>query len=176
MKYGSLYFYTSTIKSWKPLIHQYQFYSLLTESLSFLHKKNCIRVYGFVIMPNHIHLIWQLLRANGRESPAASFMKFTGHQFESHIRTKNPEDLQQYKVDWNTRKYNFWQPEPDWFLLLKEKTTLQKLNYIHMNPLQEKWSLVDDPGKYEYSSAKFYETGIQTFDFLHDYRDYDDRL
>lgn len=175
MEYGALYFYTSTIYQWKPLIDQYNFYETITDSLSFLHKKGVIRVYGFVIMPNHIHLIWQLLKYNGKESPAASLMKFTAHHFQQHIILTNPADLTNYRVDWRSRKYNFWQPEPYWFLLYKEKTTVQKLNYIHNNPLQEKWKLADQPAKYKYSSAKFYETGIKDFDFLYHYMDFDDR-
>ncbi len=174
MEYGTLYFYTSTIYQWRPLINQYNFYNTITDPLSFLHNKRLIRVYGFVIMPNHIHLIWQMLKKNGKESPVASLMKFTGHQFEQHIRQNNPNDLSNYMVDWRSRKYNFWQPEPDWFLLIKEKTTLQKLNYIHNNPLQKKWNLVGDPVDYRYSSAKFYETGEKEFDFLYHYKDYDD--
>ena len=175
MEYGALYFYTSTIYQCRPLIHQYHFYETITNSLSFLHKRGVIRVYGFVIMPNHIHLIWQLIKYNGKESPAASLMKFTAHCFEQQIIQTNPVDLENYKVDWRSRKYNFWQPGPDWFLLYKEKTTLQKLNYIHNNPLQEKWKLADSPIAYKYSSARFYETGINEFDFLYHYLDFDDR-
>jgi len=119
-----------------------------------------------------MHPIWQLLQLNGRESPVASLMKFTGHHFEKHLRQNNPEDLLQYAVDWRCRKFNFWQPEPDWFLLLKERTTAQKLRYIHGNPLQEKWNLVKEPVDYFYSSARFYETGKSDFSFLYNYRDY----
>ncbi len=176
MEYGALYFYTSTIHQWRPLISQYDFYESITDSLSFLHKRAVIRVYGFVIMPNHIHIIWQLIKRNGRESPAASLMKFTAHCFEQHLLKTNPDDLANYKVDWRCRKYNFWQPEPDWFLLFTQKTTLQKLNYIHNNPLHMKWRLANDPIAYKYSSARFYETGINEFDFLYHYFDYDDRL
>lgn len=176
MEYGSLYFYTSTIYQWRPLIHQYNFYDTITGSLSFLHKKKLVKVYGFVIMPNHMHLIWQILKPNGKETPVASLMKFTAHSFEKHIRQTNPADMRNYMVDWHSRKYNFWQPEPDWFLLFTEKTTQQKLNYIHNNPLQKKWSLVTDPLDYRFSSAKFYETGGNDFDFLYHYCDYDGRI
>ncbi len=175
MEYGALYFYTSTIYQWRPLIHQYNFYETITNSLSFLHKKGVIKVYGFVIMPNHIHLIWQLLKYNGKESPAASLMKFTAHHFQQQIILTNADDLVNYRVDWRSRKYNFWQPEPHWFLLYKEKTTVQKLNYIHYNPLQQKWKLADLPAEYKYSSARFYETGMKEFDFLYHYMDFDDR-
>lgn len=33
----------------------------------------------------------------------------------------------------------------------------QKLNYIHRNPVQGKWRLVDDFADYEHSSASYYE-------------------
>jgi putative transposase len=176
MIYGELYFYTSSIRHHHPLIRQYDFYRVITDSLSFLHHRKCLRIYGFVIMPNHMHLIWQLLKKNGKESPVASFMKHTAHQFEQHIRANNPDDLVHYCVTWHSRQYNFWQPEPDWFLLLKEHTTRQKLDYIHNNPLQTRWNLVSEPAAYRYSSARFYETGKSEFDFLFDYRDFDDRL
>lgn len=176
MVYGSLYFYTSSIYRWRPIIQQYQLYDTIIDSLTFLHSRKCLKVYGFVIMPNHIHLIWQLLKPNGKESPVASFMKFTGHSFQKHLIQKNQKDLLNYKVDSVTRKHNFWQLEPDWFLLTKEKTTIQKLDYIHTNPLQAKWRLAKHPEDYLYSSSKFYETGIKKFDFLYHYFDFDDKL
>jgi len=40
-----------------------------------------------------------------------------------------------------------------------EKMLLQKLDYIHHNPVKGKWNLVEDYTLYEHSSAGFYETG-----------------
>ena len=51
-------------------------------------------------------------------------------------------------------------------------TIEQKLNYIHLNPMRGKWSLVNDPTEYYYSSCRFYEKGINDFEFLNDYRDW----
>jgi len=42
----------------------------------------------------------------------------------------------------------------------------QKIDYIHNNPLQDKWQLVQYPEDYKYSSARFYETGVDEFDLL----------
>ncbi|MCW3086663.1 MAG: hypothetical protein JWQ78_49 [Sediminibacterium sp.] len=173
-EYGALYFYTSSIHNWRPLIRQYDFYETITNSLLFLHKKGMIRIYGFVIMPNHIHLVWQLLKSNGKETPVASLMKFTAHTFEQYILQHNPSDIVHYAVDWRSRKYNFWQPEPHWFLLYKERTTVQKINYIHNNPLQEHWRLAESPVEYPFSSARFYETGEKNFEFLYHYKEFDD--
>ena len=51
------------------------------------------------------------------------------------------------------------------------KVVEQKLNYIHLNPLQEQWNLVSKPEDYRWSSARFYETGIDDFGFITHYRD-----
>jgi REP element-mobilizing transposase RayT len=167
-----LYFYTATIHQWKPLLKDLALEPVIIQSLSYLYHKECIKVYGFVIMPNHIHLIWELLQNNGKESPAASFMKFTAHKFQEIIKQNVPEILPQYKVDWDSRSYNFWHPKADWFLLNQSATIEQKLNYIHLNPMKGKWNLVADPSDYYYSSCRFYEQGINDFDFLNDYRDW----
>lgn len=172
MTYGKLYFYTSTIRDWQPILSKYLFEPVIIDSLSYLHNKGCLKVYGFVIMPNHMHLILEHLKPNGRETPIASLKKYTGHYFEQYIQKNDPTVLERFVVDWLCRKINFWQPYPDQFVLYKEETILQKLNYIHYNPLQERWHLVNDPIHYLYSSARSYETGERNFPFLYHYRDW----
>lgn len=172
MLFNQLYFYTSTIYQWRHLIGQLHFESIILDSLSYLHKKECIKVYGFVIMPNHIHLIWQLCKNNGKESPAASLMKFTAHQFEQQLRQKAPDVLQAFKIDDHSRRYHFWQTNPDWFLLNQIPTVMQKLHYIHENPLQAHWQLCKKAIDYPYSSARFYVSGDVRFDFLHRYSEF----
>lgn len=174
MEYKELYFFTATIKEHKPLISQHELENTILNSLHFLHKRSCLKIYGFVIMPNHIHLIWQLLQPNGKESPVASFMKFTAHSFQKYLQQKHPETLEEYSVPDNSRKYNFWQLKSDWFLLKRQDTIIQKLNYIHFNPMQPHWCLVTDPVQYPFSSAKFYETGVNDFDFLYHIDDFSD--
>ena len=44
--------------------------------------------------------------------------------------------------------------------IFSEKFLLQKLNYIHYNPVKGKWRLAKDFISYEHSSASFYEVGI----------------
>ena len=54
--------------------------------------------------------------------------------------------------------------------MFTEKLFMQKLNYIHNNPLQAKWQLYTTPENYFYSSAKFYETGLDDFGVLTHFR------
>ena len=128
------------------------------------HKK--IVVYGFVIMPNHIHLIWELLEMNGKEKPNASFMKFTSHEIQKDLRKNHSKVLDIFKVDIETHNYHFWKRNPLPIILYTPDVIYQKLNYIHNNPVQGNWMLSKSPIDYKYSSARFYETGIDEFGFL----------
>ena len=42
----------------------------------------------------------------------------------------------------------------------------QKLDYIHFNPVSGKWVLAKDDLSYYFSSARFYENGVDDFGFL----------
>ena len=41
--------------------------------------------FGFVIMPNHMHLIWRIKELNGKETPQGSLLKFTAHRFKKML-------------------------------------------------------------------------------------------
>ncbi len=171
MDFGKAYFYTASILHWKNLLKSDKYKEVVMESLRYLVRKDKIKVYGFVIMPNHVHFIWEMLEANGKEMPNASFAKFTGHQFLEDLRENHPHILPFFRVDSTTRTHNFWQRNSLPIYLFDERILIQKLNYIHNNPLQEKWSLVDLPEQYHYSSAQFYISGKDEFNVLTHWKD-----
>jgi hypothetical protein len=53
-------FFTSTIYQWKRLLKDDEYKQIIIDSLLFLEKEGSISVNAFVIMPNHLHLIWQI--------------------------------------------------------------------------------------------------------------------
>ncbi|MEL7146141.1 MAG: transposase [Bacteroidota bacterium] len=166
MDLNQLYFYTVAIYKWQYLLLNVQYKKIILSSLQHLVNQNKLKVYAFVIMPNHIHFIWELKSRNGKESVNASFMKYTAHQFQEELRKHPPYMLERYRVNRASRKYNFWQSDAYAFHLYKPKTIQQKLDYLHGNPCQGRWMLVDDPIEYPYSSLRFYETGVDQFGFL----------
>ena len=91
----------------------------IISSLRHLSIERKVEVYAFVLMPNHLHFIWQLLEMNGKEKPHASFLKFTAHAFKKYLRKNNPELLKLYAVDATNKEYEFWQPDSLPFELLK---------------------------------------------------------
>ena len=56
---NKIYFWTATIHKWMPLLESDLYKQIIVDSLKYLSDKGLITVYAFVIMPNHIHLIWQ---------------------------------------------------------------------------------------------------------------------
>ena len=172
MELNDVYFYTASIQDWVPLLRTDKFKQILLNSLVHLVEKKKIRIYGFVIMPNHIHLIWESLEMNGKEKPHASFMKFTGHQFLEELRNNDPKLLERFKSDRNSRNYQFWQRNALPIRMYDRKILEQKLTYIHLNPLQAHWDLVSDPNDYHYSSCSFYEQHDKRFGWLTHYMDW----
>src|ERR1700709_1217015 len=121
MELDIIYFYTVAILDWVPLLQSDKYKSIVLNSLIHLVDKKKIKVYGFVIMPNHIHIIWEALEKNGKEMPQASFMKFTGHKFLEELKKADSAFLSRFKVDDETRDYQFWQKKPQSTFLFTRK-------------------------------------------------------
>jgi len=166
MELGRVYFWTATINKWHHLMKKDQLKDIVIDSLQYLSILSLIEVYGFVVMPNHIHLIWRMLAKNGKEQPAGSFLKYTAHMFKRYLKNHIPSFLESFIVDALNKRYEFWQQNPYAFELTKMRTALQKLNYIHNNPVSKHWCLSETALDYRYSSARFYEYGIDEFGFL----------
>ena len=156
MVLNEVYFWTSTIKDWKKLLKPDKFKNLIIEALKILVNKKQIIVYGFVIMPNHLHIIWELTSMNGKEMPHASFNKATAHKIVKDLKNKHTKVLPFFKVDDRERSYRVWQRDPLAVLLDTKEKLEQKLDYLHDNPLQERWNLGSRPEEYRWSSANVF--------------------
>ena len=166
-----VYFWTDTIKDWKKLLEPDKYKKIIIETLKDLSDKNKIVVYGFVIMPNHLHLIWEMKNRNGKEMPHASFNKETAHLLMKDLKINHTAVLRHFKVNEKERKFRVWQRDPLAILMDTREKMEQKLDYIHLNPLHERWNLADTPENYFWSSASFYETGHDNFGFITHYLD-----
>lgn len=170
MSLGEVYFWTNTIKDWNRLLTSDICKNIIIECWQNLVKRNKIRIYSFVIMPNHIHVVWEMIDVNGKENSYASFNKYTAHQFLNYIRTTTIF-LHRYREVTKERNHRFWQRDALAIWLNSKASAEQKIDYIHLNPLQSHWNLVTKPEDYRWSSARFYETGVDEFGILTDYRE-----
>ncbi|HEV7380281.1 MAG TPA: transposase [Dyadobacter sp.] len=169
MTFDQVYFWTDTIKDWKHLLKQDKYKELIISTWQELVRRGTITIYSYVIMPNHLHVIWEMKEPNGKEMGHASFNKFISHMILKDLRQNHPDVLPHFKVNDTERSYRFWQRDPLAVLMDSKHKVEQKINYIHNNPLQEKWNLALYPELYRWSSAEFYESGRDEFEILTHY-------
>ncbi len=134
-------FFTATNLEWKKLLKPEKYKDIVINSLKFLVENKRVRVFCFIIMDNHIHLIWQMLPGNKPENVQRDFLKYTAQR----IRNALSIELRQRKV------------------------FIQKVGYIHANAIRA--GICKFPEEYKYSSALFYESGIDNFGFLTHYNE-----
>ena len=66
---------------------------------------NRIELNAFVIMSNHIHLVWQPLPGFTSSNVQASFMKFTAQKLKRSLIKNDIEALSVFKVNKYDREY-----------------------------------------------------------------------
>ena len=102
-------FYTVTILEWKHLLKPDKYKDIIIQSLQYLTANKQITLYAFVIMSNHIHLIWQALAGKTPEQIQHSFMKFTAQQIKFDLVENHPLVLDKFRVNAKDRLYQFWE-------------------------------------------------------------------
>lgn len=162
-------FFTATIVKWYHLLKPDKYKDIITESMRFLVQNNRVNIYAFVLMPNHIHLIWSTQDKHQYKDVQRDFLKFTAQQIKFDLLKFHPKVLDKFKSSRKDRKYQLWQNRPLSIPVYTEKVFQQKINYIHNNPIQPKWQLSERTQDYKYSSASFYEEGQESWDFITGY-------
>ena len=103
-------------------------------------------------MPDHDHIMTD----NAREpSDTLRFLNgISAKRILDHLKAIDSPSLEKLKMFEKKRgyKYSVWEHHPDTFLVTSESVFLQKLNYIHLNPV--KAGLVEHPDDYLYSSSR----------------------
>jgi putative transposase len=158
-------FFTATIQEWKHLLKEDTYKNIIVEALKFLVNEEKVTINAFVIMSNHLHIIWQAKGSNSIQKIQTSFIKHTSREFKKQL--EKDGNLKDYEVNSIDRKYNFWQRDSLNVELFTAAVFNQKLNYIHHNPV--KAGLCNLPEEYYFSSALFYEKSIDNFGFMQHY-------
>ena len=119
-------------------------------------------IFGYCIMPSHIHLIFR--SGNGKPSELIrDFKGFTSRNLLRAIQENNQESRQEWML-WmfkkagdknsNVKEYQFWQQHSQPIEIWSLKVFEQKLNYIHQNRVES--GFVIEPCEWKYSSARNY--------------------
>lgn len=91
-------FLTATILKWQHLLKDDKCKQIIIDSLQWLTKQNRCKIYAFVIMPNHIHLLWKIADGFERTEVQGAFFSYTAHQFKKYLQHSDEPTLQSYFV------------------------------------------------------------------------------
>ncbi|MBK8982902.1 MAG: transposase [Ignavibacteria bacterium] len=163
------FFFTATNLEWKHLLKNDKYKDILIESFKFIVKERRVRIFAFVIMPNHFHTVWKINENTERSDFQRDLLKFTGQTILREMKKDHPKIYESLYVGAMDRKYQFWERNPLSVPLFSQKVVEQKINYIHANPVRSNWNLAVEPADYKYSSAKYYYMGKDEFGFLENY-------
>lgn len=110
-------------------------------------------LFAYVFMPDHVHLLTDAPR---KPSQVLQYIKgISGHRVIDYLKVAQHESsLQKLRhVDWKrNHRYSLWQHDSDIFTVNSESKFMEKVNYIHMNPVRA--GLVERPQDYDWSSAR----------------------
>jgi len=152
----SPYFLTCTVVNWIPLFEIAEVAQTVLDSLRFLISENRITLYGFVIMENHLHL---LASASNLSKEIGHLKSYTARVIIDYLKENYFQSIlrqlkllkKRYKVE---QKYQLWQEGTHPEKILDQRMLIQKLEYIHYNPVRKGY--VDDPSHWRYSSYRNY--------------------
>jgi putative transposase len=153
---GHPYFMTCTIVGWVAVFTRLEAVQIVFDSWRFLGAERDFRLYGYVILENHLHLI---ASAPSVANAMKSFKMYTARHIvdllEVHHATVLLNQLRALKRRHKTASdYQVWEEGNKPKQIDTDAMMLQKLEYIHNNPVKRGY--VDDPVHWRYSSARNY--------------------
>ena len=158
------YFCTFTCLNWVHLFEVVDLYDEIYKWFNILISQKH-QIAGFVIMPNHLHLLIHF--ALGKDSinkVLANGKRFLAYEIVKRLKIQGREDILTILADHVTneermrkKKHRVFEVSSDIKPCYTEKFLLQKLEYIHANPISKKWQLAAFAEAYAHSSAGFYE-------------------
>lgn len=174
-----LHYCTFTCWNWLPLIEITHSYDLIYNWFNIIEEKYRYRIIAYVIMPNHVHVIlYNKAALSSLGNTISNGKRFISYEIIKRLDSMNSSPLliclgnavsQRERAKGQLHKV--FRDSFDARAIWSESFLLQKLEYIHHNPVKGKWNLVDNYTCYEHSSAAFYETGMSAHFIPTHYKD-----
>jgi REP element-mobilizing transposase RayT len=173
-----IYFVTFTCYDWLSVIELSDGYDSVYNFFKAL-KEQGHTMLAYVIMPNHLHLLIHYNGGKSLNTVIGNGKRFMAYEIVSLLEQKGEQSLldkMQKEVKDKDRsrgkKHEVWKDSFDVKECRTEDFILQKLIYIHENPVRGKWKLSKTSLEYLHSSAPFYFNGRQQLFEVKDYRDF----
>jgi len=150
------HFLTCTILNWIPLFTRPATVQIVLDALTYRQQQRDLKIYAYVILENHLHMIVQ---SPNLSKEIVSFKSYTAHYLIEYLKQNNAERIltqlnffkKQHKKD---REHQVWEEGAHPQEIQDEAMMLQKIEYIHNNPVKRGY--VDEAVHWRYSSARNY--------------------
>jgi REP element-mobilizing transposase RayT len=140
------HFITMTVQRWYYLFDRHNRWQILFDSLHHCQQYKQLKVYHWVFMLNHIHLIVASPDVSGF---IRDFKRHTTKELKQNIISTEPNIIELFQDD--TGRCNIWQRANTPKAIESDYFYQQKANYIEHNPVRKTY--VDRPEQWRWSSA-----------------------
>ena len=150
------HYLTCTVVEWLPVFTRVDTVQAILETWAYQQKHNSLRLYGFVVLENHLHAVAQ---AEDLPKVWARFKSYSAKRIIKVLQEAHAYPLLERmgfarKAQRDDRDFQLWQEGSHPQVILDEEMLGQKLAYIHNNPVKRGY--VDEPEDWRWSSARNY--------------------
>jgi putative transposase len=149
------YYLTSVTNNRLPVFRTDKLKEITVNAINEARNSHNILIFAYVIMPDHYHIITD---SNRKISEVLRLINgITARRIIDYLKENNfTSSLEKLRQETKKReyKYSLWEHHPNAFSINNETTLMQKVNYIHQNPVRA--GLVEKAEDYLYSSARIW--------------------
>ncbi len=151
---SEIYFITSSITEMIPIFTSERYFKIIIVFLKYCRKEKGLKIYAYVIMDNHLHLI---VSGKNLSQTLASFKRHTAKFIIKYLKEDNLNwilnQLSFYKRKHKKKSnYQVWQEGFHPQCISTDEMLRQKIKYIHYNPVKRGY--VNEMEHWRYNSAK----------------------
>lgn len=150
------YYFTSVTNNRLSVFRTDKLKEITCKAINEARKSSEISIFAYVIMPNHFHII-----TDSKLKPSNILRYLNGvtarrviDYLKENNFTSSLDKLKQFEKK-RGYKYSLWEHHSDTFTITSESMFMQKVNYIHLNPIRA--GLVENMDDYLYSSARIWK-------------------
>ena len=147
---------TIVTKSRLPVFRTGKMRELLCTAIDEARASARLLLFAYVIMLDHVHLLAS--RPSTTSDVLRVFKGLTSRRIIDYLKTNNHmRSLAKLRHQQGERnyKYSLWQTEKNVLPIFSEGMFMQKVSYIHSNPVRA--GLVETPTEYRWSSARIWQ-------------------
>ena len=135
-KDNPFYYLTSVTNNRLPIFRGDALKKVTANAFDEARKSAGILIFAYVLMPDHCHLITDSSR---KPSEVSRYLNgITARRVIDYLKeNKFESSLEKLKQETKKReyKYSLWEHHPNVFSIFTEAVLMQKVNYIHQNPV-----------------------------------------